>query len=326
MARSLTEQFMLEVKSRNLALHVSAVSIAINLLLFLFKIAAGIMDHSSAMVSDAFHSGSDVLSTVIVIWGIVLSSRKSDPAHPYGYDRLECVTAMVLAGLLTVTAVAAGVEGTEKIFDASATRTVPGMLALSAAAVSIVVKEWMYWYTRKASKKTRSSALLADAWHHRSDAMSSIGAFIGIFGARLGFPFLDPLASIVIACFILKIALDIFQDAVGKIVDHACPAETERAMRTLILHERGVLSLHYLRTRLFASKIFVEIEIAADGSLTLRESQAIARRIRVQLISHFPDVRRCMIAIVPDIPDTPKHSPIDALFPEDPNENEALSR
>ena len=188
------------------AMKVSGVSIAVNLLLSLFKLLAGILAHSGAMISDAIHSASDVGSTFVVIVGVNLSSKKSDKEHQYGHERMECVSSIILSGLLLATGIGIGMNGIENIIKSTsgASIAIPGTLALIAAVVSIVVKEWMFWYTRSAAKKINSGALMADAWHHRSDAMSSVGAFIGILGARLGFPILDPIASVAICVLIVK--------------------------------------------------------------------------------------------------------------------------
>ena len=192
------------------AMKVSGISILVNLLLSIFKLIAGIAAHSGAMISDAIHSASDVGSTFIVIIGVRLSAKKSDKEHQYGHERMECVSSIVLAGMLLVTGLGIGITGVRDIVKSTSggTIAIPGTLALIAAVVSIVTKEWMFWYTRGAAKKINSGALMADAWHHRSDALSSIGAFVGIFGARLGYPILDPVASIVICFMIAKAAID----------------------------------------------------------------------------------------------------------------------
>ena len=205
--------------NNQIAMKVSAVSIAVNLILSVLKLIAGIVAHSGAMVSDAIHSASDVGSTLIVIVGVRLSGKQSDQEHPYGHERMECVSSIILSGLLLATGIGIGISGLETIVKSTSGQAIeiPGMLALIAAVVSIVVKEWMFWYTRGAAKKINSGALMADAWHHRSDAMSSVGAFVGIFGARMGYPILDPIASVVICLLIGKASIDIFRDAVDKI-------------------------------------------------------------------------------------------------------------
>ncbi|MDE6912105.1 MAG: cation diffusion facilitator family transporter, partial [Lachnospiraceae bacterium] len=199
------------------AMRVSFVSIAVNIILSVFKLLAGIFADSAAMVSDAVHSASDVFSTIVVIIGIKISSKASDKNHPYGHERLECVAAIILSTILAVTGLGIGYTALMKIISGEyAALSIPGRLALVAAIVSIVMKEGMYWYTRISAKRIESGALMADAWHHRSDALSSVGAFIGIGGAMLGFPVLDTVASIVICFFIEKAAYDIFKDAVDK--------------------------------------------------------------------------------------------------------------
>ena len=178
-----------EELDEKIAMRVSVVSIVVNLILSFFKLMAGFIGNSGAMVSDAVHSASDVFSTLIVIVGVKISGKKSDTHHPYGHERMECVAAIILAVILFATGIGIGISGVEKIISGSETGIeIPGVIALVAAVVSIAVKEWMYWYTRAAAKKINSGALMADAWHHRSDSLSSIGAFVGILGARLGFP------------------------------------------------------------------------------------------------------------------------------------------
>ena len=257
-------------------MRVSVVSIVWNVVLSLFKLIAGIVGHSGAMISDAVHSASDVFSTFVVILGVNIASRQSDEDHQYGHDRLECVAAIILAVVLFATGIGIGIGGVNKILGRDFGNTeIPGMIALAAAVVSIGVKEAMFWYTRAAAKKINSGALMADAWHHRSDALSSVGAFVGILGARMGFPVLDPLASVVICIFIAKAAYDIFKDAIDKMVDKSCDEETERAMREVILKQAGVQRVDMLHTRLFGARIYVDIEISADGEMTLREGHEI---------------------------------------------------
>ena len=156
---------------RQTAMYVSRVSIAINLVLSAFKLFAGVAAHSGAMISDGIHTASDVLSTLIVMAGVAMADRQSDKEHPYGHERMECVAAVLLAAVLFATGAGVGIEAVKTVVVQSAGGlAVPGRLALIAAVVSIVVKEWMYWYTRAAARKIDSQALMADAWHHRSDA------------------------------------------------------------------------------------------------------------------------------------------------------------
>lgn len=287
-------------QEKKTAMRVSAVSIVWNVILSIFKLIAGIVGHSGAMISDAVHSASDVFSTIIVILGINIASRQSDEDHQYGHDRLECVAAILLAVVLFATGIGIGIGGINKIISGTAGKdAIPGMIALIAAVASIVVKEAMFWYTRSAAKKINSGALMADAWHHRSDALSSIGALIGIGGARLGFPILDPIASVIICVFIVKAAYDIFKDAVDKMVDKSCDEETEEKMLQLIKEQQGVLRVDMLRTRLFGAKVYVDIEIAADGDITLREGHEIAQVVHDKVEEEFPLVKHCMVHVNP---------------------------
>ena len=282
------------------AMRVSFVSIIVNIALSVFKLFAGIFANSAAMVSDAVHSASDVFSTIVVIIGIKISSKDSDRNHPYGHERLECVAAIVLATILAVTGLGIGYTALTKIVSGEyAELAIPGRLALVAALVSIAAKEGMYWYTRISAKRIDSSALMADAWHHRSDALSSVGALIGIGGAMLGFPILDTAASLVICFFIEKAAYDIFKDAVDKMVDKACDDETEDALKKCALSQDGVLGIDLLRTRVFGNKIYVDIEISADANETLKEAHSIAEKVHESIEANFTKVKHIMVHVNP---------------------------
>ena len=285
-----------------IAMRVSVVSIVINLLLSLLKLLAGIFAKSGAMISDAVHSASDVFSTFVVIAGVKMAEKQPDEEHPYGHERMECVASVILAVVLAATGLGIGYKGIAKIASESSEElAVPGVLALVAAIVSIVVKELMFHYTKHAAKKINSGALMADAWHHRSDALSSIGSFAGILGARLGMPVADPIASVIICVFIEKAALDIFLDAVNKMVDRACPEKTTDEMKEVILGTEGVLGIDELKTRLFGSKIYVEVEIRMASSKTLVEAHDTAEEVHDAIEAHFPDVKHCMVHVNPDI-------------------------
>ena len=286
--------------NEQIAMQVSANSIAVNLMLSIFKLIAGLLASSGAMISDAIHSASDVFSTIIVIIGVKISGKASDEDHPYGHDRFECVASIILAILLGVTGVGIGLTGVQKLIAGHYdTLAVPGMLALAAAVISIVVKEIMYWYTRNAAKKINSGALMADAWHHRSDAMSSVGSFVGIFGARMGFPMLDPLASVVICLFVVKAAVDIFRDAISKMTDKSCDQKTVNEMHDCIMNIQGVERIDLLKTRSFGSKYYVDIEISADGNKKLWETHAIAENVHQAIEHQFPLVKHCMVHVNP---------------------------
>jgi len=272
-----------------------------NILLSIFKFAAGCLAHSSAMISDGVHSASDVFSTVIVLIGIKVSSKEADKEHPYGHERLECVAAILLSMILFMTGLGIGANALRRIWsgDYSGIK-VPGMPALVVAIISIAVKEGMYWYTRHYALQIDSGAMMADAWHHRSDALSSIGALVGIGGAMLGFPVMDSIASLVIFIFIAKTAIDIFGDAMNKMIDHACDEETEQALYRCVLKGREVQGIDKLKTRVFGNKIYVDVEIRVDKTHSLQEAHDIAHRIHDEIERDFPKVKHIMVHVNPD--------------------------
>ncbi len=287
-------------QSKALAMKVSWVSVAVNLILSAGKLLAGIFANSGAMISDAVHSASDVLSTFIVMIGVNIAGKQADEQHRYGHERFESVASVTLALILLETGLLIGWKGLKTIFSGSYDDlAAPGALALAAAVVSIVVKEWMYWYTRAAAKKIGSDALMADAWHHRSDSLSSIGALVGIAFAMGGFPIMDSVASVVICLFIVKAAVDIFRDAVDKMVDRSCDQETLEKMSALILSQPGVLGLDLLQTRLFGAKIYVDAEIAVQADLPLQKAHAIAEEVHDRMEEEFPMVKHCMVHVNP---------------------------
>ena len=289
-----------EDEFQRVANKVSFVTIIGNILLSVMKLIVGFIAHSNAMISDAIHSASDVFSTFVVIIGIKLASKKADKEHPYGHERLECVAAIVLSMVLFITGLGIGATALKNITSGDYNNiAVPGILALIAAIISIISKEAMYWYTIYYAKKIDSSALMADAWHHRSDAFSSIGALIGIAGARLGFPIMDSIASLIIFVFIIKAAYDIFKDAIDKMVDHACDDDTVNQIRECVMKHEDVLGIDMLQTRIFGNKIYVDLEIATDGSYTLSKAHTIAESVHDDIEKSFPKVKHIMVHVNP---------------------------
>lgn len=282
------------------AMIVSINSIIGNLLLSVGKLFAGFVGHSAAMVSDGIHSASDVLSTLVVMAGVRYANKASDKQHQYGHERMECIAAIILATMLTMVALAIGYNGYEKIFSENSTElTIPGQLALWAAVISIIMKEAMFWYTKNAAEKINSGALMADAWHHRSDALSSVGSFVGILGARMGYPILDPLASIIICLMILYASYEVFADAVHKMVDHSCDEKTTQELIDLIHRVPGVEHVDSITTRIFGNRIYVDVEISVDDMLPLIEAHHIAETTHAAIEANFPLVKHCMVHVNP---------------------------
>ena len=280
------------------ATKVSVISMATNVILTVAKFAAGVVAHSGAMISDAVHSASDIFSGLIVLIGVRISSKAPDDKHPYGHERFECVAALLLSGILALVGGTIGVNAVKDIIGGRV-QEAPGILALVAAVISIVTKETLFWYTRGYAKKYRSTALHAEAWHQRSDALSSIGALIGIAGARMGVPVMEPIASLIIALFILRVAVRIFRNAIDQMVDHSASEETEAAFRETAMEQPGVQGVELLRTRMFGNRVYVDLEIAADPGLSLAAAHEIAERVHDAIEQTYPDVKHIMVHVNP---------------------------
>lgn len=286
------------METKKVTTRVSTVSIVSNTALSLLKLLVGLLYHSAALVADAVHSASDVFGSLIVLLGVRISTKKADPNHPYGHEKFEAIASIILGNILLVVGILIGVSGVRSILH-SETLTIPGRAALIAAAVSIVVKEVLYQYTIRAARKINSVSLRAEAWHHRSDALSSIGSFIGILGARLGVPILDPIASLVICVFIVHVSVSIFRQSIDNLVDKSCgPNETEEMVATIV-SVPGVLGIDDIKTRLFGNRIYVDIEISADGSQSLRDAHRIAENVHHAIESTYPDVKHCTVHVNP---------------------------
>ena len=286
--------------NEQIAVKISVISGVGNIVLAAFKLFAGIFGRSAAMVSDAIHSLSDVFSSMVVIAGVKIAAKDPDHDHQYGHERIECIAAIILSVVLCAVGLGIGYSGVKTVLYGNYDNIeTPGLIALIAAVVSIVSKEAMFWYTRNGAKKINSSALMAEAWHHRSDVLSSVGSFAGILGARLGFQVLDPIASLIICVMILKVTVDIFMEAVGKLTDKSCDDETVEKMEEIVMKQEGVLAVDDIKTRIFGAKIYTDVEIAADGNLSLYDAHGIAERVHNEIEKNFPDVKHCMVHVNP---------------------------
>lgn len=287
-------------KINNMAYRVSIISIILNILLSLIKICCGFIGHSQAIITDAIHSLTDLFSTFIVIIGIFFSGKKADKKHPYGHERFECVASIILANILIVTGIIIGYKGIISVVTNSLEAAkIPNMFALLAALVSIVTKEALYIYTKRVAKKINSSALMSDAYHHHSDALSSIGSLIGVGGAMLGYKKLDSIASIVIALFIIKAAYDILKESLEKMLDCSVDDEVENKILQIASSQRGVLSVDDLKTRQFGSKIYIDLEISVDGTIQLEKAHQIAHNVHDQIEETLAECKHCMIHVNP---------------------------
>ncbi len=276
---------------------ITVVTIILNVLLAIIKVAAGIISNSSAIIADGVHSFSDVVSTIVAYIGIKISVKEEDENHPYGHEKFEPVLSKILAMVLFITAFGIIAKGYDNFRYKEIEIT--SNLALYAAVVSIGVKEWMYHYTIKASKQIKSSILKADAWHHRSDALSSIGAFIGIFGAKMGYPILEPIATMIIGLLIIKVGLSIYMQSIRELTDTAADSETIHEIEKLVLSVDGVERIDLLKTRTHGNRLYVDLEISVDGNLPLFQSHAIAENAHDLLEKELEIIKHCMIHVNP---------------------------
>jgi len=278
----------------------SAVGIAGNILLVIFKLYAGIAGRSGAMVSDAVHSLSDVFATMIAALGVRISRKKPDKEHPYGHDRFECLASLILGMILVATGLGIGYTGIRAILAGNYSGIeVPSRIALVAAIVSIVTKEAMYRYTRYYAVKLNSSAFMADAWHHRSDAFSSIGSLIGIGGAMLGFTVLDSIASVAICVCILKVGADILKEAVNNLVCTSCGAAYDEELKQFMAQIDGVESVDLVLTRKFGNKIYIDAEISVNGKMSLEEAHQISENVHDAVEARSDEIKHIMIHVNP---------------------------
>ena len=262
----------------------------VNLLLLVFKFVAGVLGHSAAMIADAVHSLSDFVTDLIVIVFVKISSKPEDADHAYGHGKYETLASCIIGLALIVVGVMMGYNATVKIVDVVRNGTElasPGIIALVAAVLSIVLKEWMFHITRKVAREVDSPAVEANAWHHRSDALSSVGTAIGIGGAVLlgsKWAVLDPIAALVVSVFIVVQAAKILSDAIGQLMEKSLPRDVEQRICEIVYEEEGTSDIHHLRTRKIGSQISIELHVRMNGSLTLREvhgkSIAIEKRLR----------------------------------------------
>ncbi|MGM0444113.1 MAG: cation diffusion facilitator family transporter [Fibrobacterota bacterium] len=273
------------------------ISIAANGGLSFLKVLVGMLGRSAALVADGVHSISDISTSIIALAGIRMGEKESDRSHQYGHEKIEAVVTKIIAVILFVTAVFIAWSGIEAVRNGG--REAPSLLTAGAALISIVVKEWLYRSTRKTAEEVRSSALLADAWHHRTDAFSSVASFAGILGARLGYPLLDPLMAVFIGLFVMKVAVEIYIQSVRELIDTAADDTLMQGVRKYIEESPDVLRLDVLRSRMHGQRVYVDIEIALDGSLSLRDAHGIAEKIHRSLEEKYPRIKHCMIHVNP---------------------------
>ncbi len=287
---------MSDQNNKRLIYKVSINTILVNLILTVIKLLAGIFGCSVAMISDAIHSGSDVLSTIVVMIGVKVSNKKADKNHPYGYEKFECVASLVLSLMLFCTAASIGYCGIKVIIEIiNGKEFMPHNITIWTAAISIVVKEWMYHYTIIVARRVDSVALYADAWHHRSDALSSIGALVGIIGSKIFIPILDPIASLVICGLIIKVSYDILMTSLRRMIDTSAPEIVEEEIMEIIKRHKDIENIDMLKTRLFGNRIYVDIEVRIDKNMSFSSAHALVHKLHDEIEKDNKLVKHCMI-------------------------------
>ncbi len=273
------------------------ISIILNIGLTIFKIVAGVLGQSSAMIADGFHTLSDIISSIVVFFGLKIASKKADKKHPYGHDKYELIFSKVLSSLLIITGLVIGYESFNKLIAKDFSK--PGSIAIFAAVLSIIVKEIMFRFTIKTAKEIKSLSLEADAWHHRSDVYSSIATFLGILGARYGYPILDPILALVVALLIIKVGLDIYMESVSGLVDEAADKEMIENIKDCVLSIEEIKEFEDLKTRKFGSKVYIDIDIKVDGQMTVEEGHEIAKKLHDKVEEKYSDVKHIMVHVEP---------------------------
>jgi len=285
------------MENYRLGIRASWITIIINIILAVSKIVAGILGSSNAMVADGVHTLSDILTTFVVLMGLKISSKEADDEHPYGHEKYESVFAKILSVLLLLTGIFIGYKSITILINGDI--KIPKSIALITAFLSIIVKEGMYWYTIKIARKIKSISMEADAWHHRSDAFSSVGTFVGVLGARLGFPALDPIAGIIVSMLVIKVGGDLYIKSVKELVDESASKEMLKIIKEKTKSIDGVRGIKDLKTRVFGNKIYVDIEIFVDSNISVKIGHDIAEKVHDRLEAEISDIKHCMIHIEP---------------------------
>lgn len=294
MAQNDTANDISKLKSR-----VTYVGGAINVFLTLLKIACGLLWHSAALVADGIHSLADLVSDALVLVAIKLGAKEADHEHPYGHRRFETMVTTVLALSLILVAAYIAWDGVGHVLHPE-TLSVPDVKTMGVAAISILANEWSYQYTKRIADQTRSKLLLANAWHHRSDSMSSVVVLFAIGAVLLGYPIADVIAAILVALMIAQMGLKLFLECIRELVDTSLPAEFIAEIREEILNTPGVCGIHLLRTRQMGEDAYIDAHIIVNSRISVSEGHAIGDVVRDNLIARFDDVVDVLVHIDPE--------------------------
>ncbi len=292
------------LEQSKLAQKISIQGMCINLFLFIIKGVAGVMINSVSLLSDAIHSLTDIISTLVVLVGLKISTKPADKEHPYGHERIECVIALLLGIMLFGIGGIIGYEGFCKLTSDNQNisySSVFSILALTTTIISIAGKEWMYHFTISCAKKIDSPSMAADAWHHRSDAISSIGSFIGVCGIYIGLPIIDVIACFIISLFVFKAAFSICKDACYRMVDTAGDSDIIEPIRENILKNPEVLTVDLIKSRIFGSKLYIDIEVTLNKDISFEHAHQIAHNIHDTVSASTDMIKDCTVHVNPSV-------------------------
>lgn len=275
--------------------------LVINVILALFKMLAGILGFSYAMIADAIHSISDCFATGTVYIGLRIGEKPADEGHPYGHGNAETIAAFLVALIILGTGVFVGVSAVHLI--AHRDLETPAMIALVAAVASIVIKEWLFRYTIKVGERNNNPAVIANAWDHRSDAYSSVAVLAGILGARLGFQYLDPIAGLVVSGFIVKVSVSLLRPNIGILMDERPKSTVLDRIKTVTLEVEGIKAIDDLRVHRRGSTFTIDMEIAVGGKLTVEQGHGVAAEVKSRLINEIEHVYDVMVHVNPYQPE-----------------------
>jgi cation diffusion facilitator family transporter len=268
-----------------------------NILLTAVKAGVGVVSRSSALIADALHSGSDIATTVVVLYSMRIATLPPDSEHPYGHGRAESIGAKVLSVILVLVGLSMGTSSIRQLWGG--TYAIPGRLALWAILLSIVVKEAMYRYTVAVGRKINSTALIADALHHRSDAFSSVAALLGVIAARLGYPIFDPLAAAVVAVFIVKMGIDVFRSSLDELMDAQVHGNLLEEVQQHATGIAGVEHVDDVRIRRYGPQYVIDLKVSVDRQLTVKEGHEIAAQVKGTLRDTLPSVGDVLVHVNP---------------------------
>ncbi|SHJ98282.1 cation diffusion facilitator family transporter [Tepidibacter formicigenes] len=282
-------------ESRNVTIK----SIIINVILSVIKVIAGIIGNSSAMIADGIHSASDIVTSLGVLIGNIIAKKPHDKEHNYGHEKAETLVAFILSLVLLVVGAEIGFDSLKLLFNLNEVKT-PTLLPLVVGFISIIFKEYQYHITIKVANKINSPSLKADAWHHRSDSLSTVGALIGIGGAMLGFKILDPIAGVIVSLFIIKVGIDILRTSSNELMDYSIDKEEEEKLIKLVLNTKGVYNIKGLKSRRHGARAYVDLTICVNRKITVYEGHEIAHNVEERIIKEIENIKGVIVHVEPN--------------------------